>query len=130
MDNYFEILKNEFEAGDDSFLINLRCGLTWDKEAFIRLVTAMETCCETVISEDKVERWLAEGFWYVPQFTKDWSSHQNFPKEHPPEYYEAAYYLLNVLAERFFVETESGSIDRNSVEYFFEKISPKKYSLF
>jgi len=47
MDNYLEVLKNEFEAEEGSFLINLR-GMDWNKNAFIRLVTAMETCCENI----------------------------------------------------------------------------------
>lgn len=55
MDSYLEVLRSEFEAGEDSFLLNLR-GMDWNKSAFIRLVTAMENCCENIISDEKVDR--------------------------------------------------------------------------
>lgn len=45
-ESYLDVLKCEFAAKDGSFLIQLHPDLTWDKEAFSKLVTAMETCCK------------------------------------------------------------------------------------
>ena len=102
MDNYLEILRSEFEAEDDSFLIKLRSELMWDQAAFNQLSSAMKVCCERQVSSEPVERWLARGFWYVPGFVRDWTTHPNFPKVYPAEYYESAYRRLDDLAFWFF----------------------------
>ena len=102
MDNYLEILRYEFEAGSESFLIKLRPGLEWDKAAFTRLSSAMKVCCERQSNAESVERWVARGFWYIPRFVRDWTSHPNFPKVYPGEYYEQAYQRLDDLAFWFF----------------------------
>ncbi|HVE57025.1 MAG TPA: hypothetical protein VNB22_09365 [Pyrinomonadaceae bacterium] len=129
MDNYLEVLKNEFEAEEGSFLINLR-GMDWNKNAFIRLVTAMETCCENIAGQEKLERWLAEGFWYVPQFAFDWASHPEFPKRHSAEYYKATYCLLHELASYFFTGAHPRIDSRNLVKDFLENTEPQNYNLF
>ena len=103
MDDYRNILKSEFDADDDSFSINLRIQLYWDKKAFARLTNAMKTCCEQEEKSESMERWLAEGFWYFSWFVKDWSQHENFPRPETEEYYEAAYERLDDLAYWFFV---------------------------
>ncbi len=41
LENYLTVLRNEFEAGDDSFLIQLRPHLVWDKKSFSRLIAVM-----------------------------------------------------------------------------------------
>jgi hypothetical protein len=101
-DAYLEILKHEFAAGEGSFLIQLRPNLTWDKEAFSKLVTAMEACCKSCEGQELLERWLAEGFWYMPWFVKNWTEHPSFPRPQPQEYYEKALERLNDLAYWFF----------------------------
>jgi hypothetical protein len=58
-EDYLSILKNEFEAGDGSFLIKLRPGLEWDKDEFSRLISAMQTFCERRRKSEMVEYWLA-----------------------------------------------------------------------
>ena len=87
MEDFMTILKNEFEAGEGSFLIKLRVKLEWDKDAFNRLVTAMKLCAESKSSEPQLERWVAEGFWYVSWFVQSWATHPNFPKDHATDYY-------------------------------------------
>lgn len=49
-------------------------------------------------------RWLVEGFWYVPQFVKNWASHPVWEKvrANEPEYYKKAYDRLDSLATWFF----------------------------
>jgi hypothetical protein len=103
MDNYLEILKQEFEGTtEDSFLIQLRCNFYWDKEAFLRLITAMQICCEQNAANDKLERWQADGFFILNEFVKGLTSHPEFRKPYLPEYYEKAYRRLSDLANYFF----------------------------
>lgn len=103
MNDYLTALRNEFEAaGEDSFLIQIRPHLDWDKAAFTRLITAMKTCCEHYNKQDKLDRWVAEGFWFIPTFVRDWTTHPNFPRVHAEEYYERAYKRLDDLAYWFF----------------------------
>jgi hypothetical protein len=97
-----EELKNEFEAGTASFLIRLRSDLEWDKEAFSRLISAMQKCCELQDESETVERWLAQGFWYIPAFVRNWTTHPDFPRPHPKSYYEQAYERPDDLAFWFF----------------------------
>jgi len=101
MNDYLEILSNEFEAGPDSFLIKLRPDLVWDRIAFTRLTDAMRACCERQSGTD-VERWIARGFWYVPRFVREWTTHPDFSKTEPTKYYDDAYQLLDDLAFWFF----------------------------
>lgn len=103
VDDYLFVLRNEFEAGDGSFLTHLRPNFEWDKASFTRLITAMQKCCEKYSAEDTLDRWMVSGFWYVPAFVRDWTTHQNFPRIHAPEYYEKAYRRLDDLACWFFV---------------------------
>ena len=103
MDNYVEVLRNEFEAGDGSFLIKLRPDLDWDKEAFSRLVVAMQLYCEKHAGSETLERWVAFGFWYIPRFVRDWTTHPNFPHQYPDNYYEQAYQRLDDLAYWYFM---------------------------
>ena len=105
MENYLDILEQEFKAEDDSFLDQLRNDLKWDEIAFSRLVEAMISHCEKHSQDKKVERWIAEGFWFIPTFVRDWSSHENFPRLFPDKYYIKACNLLDELAFWFFMGT-------------------------
>jgi hypothetical protein len=98
-----ETLRNEFEIGDGSFLVQLRPNFHWDTQAFDRLARAMEEYCRAPRSGDTVERWLAHGFWFVPRYVKMWTSHPNFPRQYPDAYYKQAYRRLDDLAFWFFV---------------------------
>ncbi len=96
------VLRSEFEAHDGSFLIQLRPRLTWDKAAFSRLIAVMEQCCRDYADNDLLDRWIAQGFWYIPTFVKAWTTHPNFPREHEQAYYDAAYRRLDDLAYWYF----------------------------
>ena len=63
----------------------------------------MKTYCEKYAQNERIERWLAEGFWYLQLFTRDWTTHPNSPRPHPPAYSEAARQLIDDLAYWFFV---------------------------
>ena len=102
MDDYLLVLRSEFEASDGSFLIQLRSDLHWDKESFTRLITAMQQCCQKHSKSETLERWMANGFWYVPSFVREWTTHPNFPRVHSAEYYQKAYQRLDDLAYWFF----------------------------
>jgi hypothetical protein len=103
MEDFMTILRNEFDAGESSFLIKLRPNLEWDKVAFNRLIAAMKLCAERESSEQKLERWVAEGFWFVPRFIRDWATHPNFPRVHAKDYYERAFTRLEDLAYWYFM---------------------------
>ena len=97
------VLRSEFDAADGSFLLQLRCDLHWDQTAFARLTDAMLAYASGRDSSADIPRWLAEGFWYVDWFVREWSTHPSFPREHEQTYYEAAYERLHDLAYFLFV---------------------------
>ena len=45
-ENYLITLAHEFNAGSESFLLQLRIKLLWDKQAFDHLTEAMRLCCK------------------------------------------------------------------------------------
>jgi hypothetical protein len=92
------VLRQEFDAEDGSFLIQLRCDLVWDKTAFSRLVDVMHSYVSQTCDEPRVERWIANGFWYLETFVRDWTQHPSFPRVYAAEYYESAYQRLHDLA--------------------------------
>lgn len=96
------VLRREFELGDGSFVIRLRGDLEWDRGAFTRLERAMRAACERIQGQDKLDRWLALGFYYVPRFVRDWTAHPDFPRPHPRQYYEDCLRRLDDLADWFF----------------------------
>jgi hypothetical protein len=102
MNDDLDSLRREFDAGDGSFLLRVRTELVWDRAAFSRLALAMEACCERFAERSSLDRWLAEGFWYVSTFVKDWTTHPSFPRVEPEEYYIECYERLDQLAFWFF----------------------------
>lgn len=99
-----QILKAEFDAEEGSFLLQLKGDFVWDTDAFDRLTGAMaQYCRESRGDSPTVERWLAEGFWFVPDWVPMWTSHPNFPRPYSKEYYDRAYERLHDLAFWFFV---------------------------
>src|SRR5262249_4631351 len=103
MEDYEAILRREFAAEEGSFLLQLRCDLRWDKDAFSRLIQAMERCAAAREGRDQIERWVAEGFWYTERFTREWSAHPDFPRPHGDRYYEAANERLSDLSYWLFI---------------------------
>ena len=102
MTDWQTTLKSEFDADEGSFLIQLRPGLEWNKQAFVRLVIAMRACCQESSGKASLERWLANGFWYISWFVEDWTTHEAFPRPFAADYYDRAYEILHDLAFWFF----------------------------
>ncbi len=114
-------LRSEDEDCDNTFLIQIRVRLNWDKDLFLILVREMQICCRDYETEELVEKWIAEGFWYMSQFVRDWTTHPNFPKQFSSEYYEKAYCLLDDLAFYFFIGNHPRIDNRDLVEVFIEE---------
>lgn len=107
-----EKLREEFEAHDGSFLFHLRGDLSWDPVAFNRMIGAMLALVQSREPEDPIPRWIAEGFWFVDWYVKEWSRHPNFPRPFDDRYYERSYERLHDLAYWLFMGRspyESGS---------------------
>lgn len=109
MDDAATVLRQEFGADEGSFLLGLRgADLTWDRSAFSRLERAMRAVCEQwEVGEqwegsEQLDRWMAEGFYYTPRFVRDWTSHPDFPRPGPQQYYEDCLQRLDDLADWFF----------------------------
>ena len=98
------ILRAEFgeDEGCSTFMLKLRLDLEWDHTRFVRLIDAMHYYVSNVEHGALVERWLAEGFWYLSYFVEEWSQHPNFSRLYRNEYYTAAYGRLRDLAYWFF----------------------------
>lgn len=109
--------KTEFDAEPGSFLLRLRTELEWDQAAFTRLVETMHAYVSATKYGDTLERWIAEGFWYLSHFVRDWSQNPDFTRPFPAEYYEAAYERLHDLAYWLFHDERPYEEDRG-----FEKI--------
>jgi hypothetical protein len=115
-----EQLRAEFEGEDGCFLLRLRVELHWDRDAFRRLTDSMLHYLQSDRDPERIDRWVAEGFWYLNHFVKDWSSHPNFPKPLPHEYYEAAYERLYDLSYWLFMGEslyEGGSMEPFDVRH-------------
>jgi hypothetical protein len=107
-----ETLREEIEANEGSFLLRLRVELTWDPVAFNRLTAAMLELVQSREPEDPIPRWIAEGFWFVDWYVKEWSQHPNFPRPFGDRYYELSYERLHDLAHWLFMGSspyQSGS---------------------
>jgi hypothetical protein len=96
------ILEQEFRSEPGSFLLRLRIELVWERDAFTRLERAMRAVCERTQEADQLPRWLAEGYYQVATEVPAWTSHPNFPKPEPADYYAACLERLADLADWFF----------------------------
>ena len=97
-----DILRREFSAEEGSFLIQARCRLVWDWDAFRRLTSAMYDVAEEVKGQPSIETWIAEGFWFCDTWIREHTSHPNFPRP-PEEAYRDALALLDELAYFLFM---------------------------
>jgi hypothetical protein len=82
-----DTLRQEYSAEDGTFLYLARIERTWDREAFNRLQQVMREVCEELTSQDRIERWIADAFWYIEGFVREDLS---FIRPEPPEYFEEA----------------------------------------
>lgn len=98
----YEILRFEFDGEPQSFLFQLRVNMVWDKVAFYRLTQAMYQVAEDFETSDNLPKWIAQGFWYVEDFTKTWTTHENFPAPEE-EYHTNALETLNNLSYYLFI---------------------------
>ncbi len=96
-----ELLRREFDAEDGSFLIQLRCDFHWDRDGFSRLEQAMRRICAAHETTEQLDRWLVEGYWYLADFVPSHTSHPNFPRPEPADYYGAALERLHDLQNWF-----------------------------
>jgi hypothetical protein len=63
----------------------------------------MEICCKANENSDILERWLAEGFWYLQIFVREHTMHPDFQRIYPQQYNEKAFQRLDDLAYWFFM---------------------------
>ncbi|MFE7591615.1 hypothetical protein ACFU6K_19625 [Kitasatospora sp. NPDC057512] len=101
MDEVMSVLRQEFDAEEGSFLLRLRGELEWDRAAFTRLERA-RAACKQLQEEQKLDRWIAEGFYELATWVPSWTSHPNFPRPVPDSYYEDCIERLGDLADWFF----------------------------
>ncbi|MEV7196655.1 hypothetical protein AB0N81_33380 [Streptomyces sp. NPDC093510] len=97
-----DVLRREFAAEEGSFLLRLRCDLTWDREAFTRLERAMRIACAHHQASEQLHRWMADGFYEVATAVPAWTAHPDFPRPAPQSYYEDCLERIGDLADWFF----------------------------
>ncbi|MFC9613025.1 hypothetical protein [Streptomyces sp. NPDC056938] len=102
MDEITGVLRREFGAAEGSFLLRLRGELEWDRAAFTCLERAMRAVCERSQSDEKLDRWVAEGFYEVATWVPLWTSRPNFPRPTPDAYFEDCIERIGDLANWFF----------------------------
>ncbi len=99
---FFEILKNEFDGEEGSFLLKLRCELDWDWDAFQRLTSAMYEVAKIVCYQNSIETWITHGFWFCDTWIREYTTHPDFPKPEK-QAHEDALELIHDLAYFLFV---------------------------
>jgi len=97
-----DILRREFDAEEGSFLVQARCKLSWDWDAFRRLTSAMYDVADEARGQPSIETWIAHGFWFCDTWIPDWTSHPNFPRP-SEEAYRHAIELIHNLAYFLFI---------------------------
>lgn len=102
IDELMQRLHEAFAGGEGSFLLDLRERNAWSQPAFVQLVKDMRVACEVCAGEELLERWMADGFWYLPSFVQSWTSHPDFPRAEMPIDQRLATGLLEDLAHWFF----------------------------
>ena len=100
-----ETLRRHFEAEEGSFLLKVRCELSWDWVEFRAMTAAMYDVAAEVAGKETIETWIANGFWFCDVWVKDWTSHPNFPRPDQKSYDEALRLLHELAWFLFFVES-------------------------
>jgi hypothetical protein len=111
-------LKNELNAEEGSFLLELRTGISWNHNSFINLLKEAHKEYQNTKNDSELNREIAEGIWYISHFIKEWSSHESFPKIYSDTYYSKAYDLIHDIADQYFM----GESAYTSEEIIIEKI--------
>ena len=102
MADFRDVLRQQFVGVDGSFLFRLRGEFEWDRDAFSVLISAMRECCEALEGSEVLERWLAEGFWYLSTFVQGHTMHPHFKRVYSMDYYKRSFKQLFDLADWFF----------------------------
>jgi hypothetical protein len=108
-------LIDELNAENGSFILELRTELNWNHNSFLNLVNELNKEFEVTKNENKLNREIACGIWYISNFIKDWSQHENFQKKLTKEYYTKSYELINDLAYQYFM-AESVHESENTIK--------------
>ncbi len=114
-------LKDELNAENGSFILELRTKLHWNHNSFINLLTEINKEYKRTKENSNLPRDIASGIWYISVFIKSWSEHNSFPKEYVPEYYEKAYEIINDLAYSYFM-SESPYQSESEIEIKISKL--------
>jgi hypothetical protein len=109
-DSWRDVLQYEFLYSEldtrDAFLIKLRVDLVWDETSFARLERAMTACCEALRGDTRIDRWIAEGFWYIGSFVERWTSHESWRADPARPVIDAGCARLFELCDWFFTDNE------------------------
>jgi len=108
-------LKREFDAEKNTFLLKLRCELTWDEEAFRILTSLMYDVAKSLQGKEEIPTWIAQGYWFCDTWIRDWTSHENFPRP-GKDYYQRAIELIHDLS--YFLFMSESPYEDNSLEQF------------
>ncbi len=84
-------------------MILVRSELRWDKEAFGRLTRLMYEAASELQNSDQLPTDIAEGFWLIDTWLREWTRHENFPRPSEP-YYSEALELVHDLAYFLFMQ--------------------------
>ncbi len=115
---WLKILQHEFQAVEGSFLAIAQVERRWDNVAFRELIEAMRDCCVRCAEDQRLDRWMAHGFFYVPAFIRAWTQQPEFERPND-EYWQRAVDLLEVLSHWFFwgePPTPEGDVDVLTLE--------------
>src|SRR4051794_18328577 len=96
----FEVLKEEYEVGPQSFHHGVRLERVWDRQRFDILVGAMADVCGALEGAPSLDRWLVELFYVLTVIVPDETRHPAFPRPEQ-EYHDAAIKMLDDLATWF-----------------------------
>lgn len=124
-----EELLYEFNGEENSFLITIRCDLEWSHAKFIKLLNTMRDYCKQKQSRDPLDKEIAQGFWFVTWFIKDWTSHSGFRNgnKFSDDYYTQSYKFIHDLSywyfmnEPIYVEEEYFELEIKILEAYIKK---------
>lgn len=113
-----EELLYEFRGEENSFLITIRCDLKWSHTKFVKLINTMRDYCKQKQSNDPLDKEIAQGFWFVSWFIKDWTSHPDFRKANKfsEDYFNQSYELIYDLSYWYFMEESIYSEEKDFKE--------------
>jgi len=96
-----ENLRKEIDGEEETFLIILRTELRWDWDAFNRLTNLMYDVADGATGLESVDKHIAQGYWFIDTWVRDWTGHDDFPRPEKDKY-EEAIQLLRDLSYFFF----------------------------